>query len=147
VINYDISADALTLLGASTVTSIDVPGGDGTTLATGDTFVTDSVMRDRLAVRAHLVDMEGFAVVAACTAAGVPVRVAKHVSDAADESAWDWPRAVELSAQALGAWVSAMVRPPDGQDRVAAGDERRPNQTTSGNASTTSTATGRNPRA
>lgn len=109
VINHDISADALALLGAPTVTSIDIPAGDGTVLATGDMFVTDPGVRDRLAQQAHLVDMEGFAVAYACRRAGTPVRIAKHVSDAADESAWEWPQAVQHSARALGRWVSLVA--------------------------------------
>lgn len=36
---------------------------------------------------------------------GVPARLVKHVSDAADESAMDWPSMVEASAVALGAWL------------------------------------------
>jgi adenosylhomocysteine nucleosidase len=35
----------------------------------------------------------------------VPVRLVKHVSDAADESALDWTSMVEASAVALGQWL------------------------------------------
>ncbi len=35
----------------------------------------------------------------------MPVRLVKHVSDAADESAMDWPTVVDASARVLGAWL------------------------------------------
>ncbi len=74
-------------------------------LASGDLFVTDPVVRDRLKVVAHLVDMEGYAVAYACRRFGVPLRLVKHVSDHADESALDWPAQVDASARALGEWL------------------------------------------
>jgi hypothetical protein len=40
---------------------------------------------------------------------GVPVRLLKHVSDNADESALDWPAVVDASARALGAWLEEHV--------------------------------------
>ncbi len=58
------------------------------------------------AERADLVDMEGYAVAYACRRLGVPVRLVKHVSDSADESALDWPSLVDASARALGAWLA-----------------------------------------
>ena len=60
-------------------------------LASGDVFVADPAVRDPLARRADLVDMEGYAVAYACRRFGVPVRLVKHVSDNADEVALDWP--------------------------------------------------------
>ena len=63
-------------------------------------------MRELLAARAHLVDMEGYAVAFACARIGVPVRLVKHVSDNADESALDWPAMVDRSARALGDWLA-----------------------------------------
>lgn len=105
VLNYDINADAIRAIGYDPEELLEVPGGDGLTLATGDRFVTDPVVRDRLAARADLVDMEGYAVVYACRAFGVPVRLVKHVSDAADESALDWPSVVDASARVLGDWL------------------------------------------
>ena len=106
VVNHDISADLLAVLGIPTEDTLEVARGDGTVLATGDTFVTDPLARDRLAERAHLVDMEGFAVVYACRSAGVAVRLVKSVSDDADEGAMDWPTAVDASARALGRWLA-----------------------------------------
>ena len=61
-----------------------------------------------LAARAHLVDMEGYAVAYACRRYGVPVRLV-NVSDNADESALDWPSAVAASARALGAWLEEQL--------------------------------------
>ena len=78
-------------------------------LATGDLFVSDAQVRDALAERASLVDMEGYAVVAACQAFDVPVRVVKHVSDDADASAFDWATLVDTSARDLAAWFTANV--------------------------------------
>ena len=109
VLNHDISAAELAALGAPTVDELELAGGDGSVLATGDTFVADPVLRDELARRAHLVDMEGFAVASACAHFGVPVRLVKHVSDTADDSAMSWPAALERSARALGAWLGEHV--------------------------------------
>jgi nucleoside phosphorylase len=109
VINHDISAGLLAQIGRSVQTSLDIPGGDGSVLATGDTFVSDVGLRDQLAQRASLVDMEGFAVAWACAQEGVACRLVKHVSDPADESALDWALLVEASARALGTWLRETV--------------------------------------
>ena len=69
-------------------------------------FVIDPEMRRRLASRAELVDMEGYAVAYVCQRLGVPVRLVKHVSDQADDSALDWPSRVDASARVLGDWVA-----------------------------------------
>lgn len=105
VLNHDLSAGALRALGLDPVDVLDVPGGDRTVLASGDVFVADPLVRDRLAERADLVDMEGYAVAWACRAFGVPVRLVKHVSDNADDGAMSWPDLVDASARALGAWA------------------------------------------
>lgn len=109
VINHDINADAVRAIGLDPQESLKVDGGDGTVLASGDVFVTDPVIRARLAERAHLVDMEAYGVVFACREFGVPVRLVKHVSDSADEAAMDWPALVDASAKALGEWVRSEV--------------------------------------
>lgn len=106
VLNHDLDADLVRALGLDPEELIELPGGDGVTLATGDRFVADPRLRDELARRADLVDMEGYAVAYACRRLGVPVRLVKHVSDAADESAMDWPTVVDASARVLGAWLS-----------------------------------------
>ncbi|MFT4298826.1 MAG: nucleosidase [Aeromicrobium sp.] len=105
VVNHDFSAALIRNLGADAVDEIEVPGGDGSVLATGDVFVTDPAVRDVLARRAGLVDMEGFAVARVAQRAGVPVRLVKHVSDQADESALDWPTVVDASARVLASWL------------------------------------------
>ena len=107
VLNHDMNADAIRALGYDPQEVLQIDGGDATVLASGDTFVTDPVVRAALAARADLVDMEGYAVAYACRQLGVPVRIVKHVSDNADESAFDWPTLVEASARALGDWLEA----------------------------------------
>ncbi|HYU86707.1 MAG TPA: nucleosidase [Kribbellaceae bacterium] len=110
VLNHDVNADALRSIGLDPEETLPVDGGDETVLASGDVFVTDPVVRERLARRAHLVDMEGYAVAYACRRFGVPVRLVKHVSDNADASALDWPALVDRSAAALGAWLAERYR-------------------------------------
>ena len=109
VINHDINADAVRALGLDPQESLKVEGGDGTVLASGDVFVTDPVVREKLAARAQLVDMEAYAVVYACQQFGVPVRLVKHVSDSADEAAMDWAAQVDASAKVLGEWVRSEI--------------------------------------
>jgi adenosylhomocysteine nucleosidase len=109
VINHDINADAIRAIGLDPRESLKVDGGDGTVLASGDVFVTDPVIKARLAERAQLVDMEAYGVVFACREFGVPVRLVKHVSDSADEAAMDWPALVDASAKVLGEWVRSEV--------------------------------------
>ena len=80
--------------------------GEGPALATGDVFVSDPATRDRLAETADLVDMEGYAVAAACRMAGVPVRLVKHVSDTADEGARaSWLDSVHDASAELAGWL------------------------------------------
>jgi adenosylhomocysteine nucleosidase len=105
VVNHDVNADAIRAIGLDPKESLPIEGGDGTVLASGDVFVTDPAVRERLAERAHLVDMEAYGVAFACREFGVPVRLVKHVSDSADEAAMDWPAQVDASAKVLGEWV------------------------------------------
>lgn len=89
-----------------------VAAGPGPTLATGDTFVTDPAVRERLAREADLVDMEGYAVAAVAQRLGIPVRLVKFVSDQADEGARTaWPEAVDHAAEILAAWVEDHLAP------------------------------------
>ncbi|MGF9759014.1 nucleosidase [Microvirga sp. 0TCS3.31] len=108
VVNHDISADLIRALGYDPQERLEV-GGSEIVLATGDVFVSDPAVRDALAERAHLVDMEGYAIAWAAREVGVPVRLVKHVSDTADESALDWASMVETSALALGEWLRKQV--------------------------------------
>ena len=110
VINHDINAEAIRAIGLDPAEVLPIDDGDGTVLASGDVFVTDPVVRARLAERAHLVDMEAYGVAFACRHFGVPVRLVKHVSDAADEAAMDWPALVDASAKVLGEWVRTNCR-------------------------------------
>lgn len=113
VLNHEISAAALRSLGYDprerlALTPAGDGGGDGQpplVLASGDVFVTEEQARERLAREASLVDMEGYAVAWAARAVGARVTLVKHVSDNADDSAWDWPRQVAASAVVLGAWL------------------------------------------
>ncbi|UYP17676.1 nucleosidase [Rhodococcus sp. Z13] len=104
-LNHDISSDVLKSLGHPVEDVLDIEDGDGSVLATGDAFVSDAEVRDALAARADLVDMEGFAVAYAARRMGARCRLVKHVSDHADESALDWPALVDHSARELAAWL------------------------------------------
>jgi adenosylhomocysteine nucleosidase len=113
VLNHDMNADAVRALGLDPEEYLEI-GDSPTVLASGDLFVTDPTVRDALAERAHLVDMEGYAVAYACRALGARIRMVKHVSDSADESALDWPAVVDRSARALGEWLETHVLGHDG---------------------------------
>jgi adenosylhomocysteine nucleosidase len=87
-------------------------GADGVVLATGDSFIGDDAARDRLAARADLVDMEGYAVAFVARQAGVPVRLVKHVSDdAGDDAAKTWRESVADCARALAEWAGRNITP------------------------------------
>jgi adenosylhomocysteine nucleosidase len=80
--------------------------GPGLVLATGDRFVSGGPVREALAQRADLVDMEGYAVAAACRDVDVPVRLVKLVSDDAGEDAHrTWAQSVTDHAHTLAGWV------------------------------------------
>lgn len=107
VVEHDLSAAELTALGYPVRDSWEIPDGDGTVLATGDTFVNDEAQREQLSQRADLVDMEGAALVHVCAEFGLPIRLVKVVSDYADDSAMDWPSAIDAAARDLGNWLAA----------------------------------------
>lgn len=108
VLNRDIDVALMRALGSDPQERIVLAGlgqlGDGSVLATGDSFVAGAAARDELAQRADLVDMEGFAIAVACRELGVNLRMIKHVSDHADESAMEWSVRVDQSARALASW-------------------------------------------
>jgi adenosylhomocysteine nucleosidase len=112
ILNHDISAEAVRGLGADPEEWIDLDSGDGSVLASGDVFVTDPAVRADLAARADLVDMEAYGVALACRRLAVRLELAKHVSDNADEGAFDWPSLVDGSAQALGSWLVERLGSP-----------------------------------
>ncbi|ROZ64808.1 nucleosidase [Kocuria soli] len=123
VINRDVDADLMRAMGsdpADTMALVDLGQvGDGTVLATGDSFMAGGPVRDALAQRADLVDMEGFAVAVACRHLGVPLRMVKHVSDDADAQALNWADRVDISARALAEWFRAYTQSHDQDtDRV-----------------------------
>lgn len=106
VLNHDLNADAIRAIGLEPEERIEVSSGDGSVLASGDVFVHDGDLRAALSLRADLVDMEAYGVALACRRFGVDLEIAKHVSDNADEGAFDWPSVVDASARVLGAWVT-----------------------------------------
>jgi adenosylhomocysteine nucleosidase len=110
ILNHDINAEAVRALGYDPQERLAIPSGDTTVLASGDVFVVDPLVRARLALTADLVDMEGYAVAFAAQRFGVPIRLVKHVSDNADESAVDWPELVDASARVLGDWLEEHLR-------------------------------------
>ncbi|WP_082771822.1 nucleosidase [Actinoplanes sp. TFC3] len=113
VLQHDLDSEVLLrLTGEVTGPPLLVGDPQGIVLATGDSFIADPVTRDRLARDASLVDMEGYAVAAAAHAAGVPVRLVKHVSDDASEHAGkSWQESVAECSHALAAWLAANVTP------------------------------------
>src|SRR5690349_18477657 len=112
VINHDLSAEAIRSLGYDPEERLELGTGDGTVLASGDVFVTDPLVRAALAERADLVDMEAYGVALACARLGADLELVKHVSDNADEGAFDWPSLVDASARVLGAWVQQRLGSP-----------------------------------
>ncbi|MFC6063641.1 nucleosidase [Streptomyces ochraceiscleroticus] len=108
VIQHDLDSAALAALtGEIYGAPLDLADEGGPVLATGDSFIADDAARDRLAAHAALVDMEGYAVVAAAQQAGVPVRLVKHVSDeAGDDAARTWQESVAACGRELAAWAA-----------------------------------------
>lgn len=105
VLNHDLDSAAIRRLQHEPVDEICLDDGDGTVLATGDSFITDTAVRDRLARDASLVDMEGFAVARVAETFGVPAQLVKIVSDEADDTALDWLEVVDQCARELGQWL------------------------------------------
>ncbi|WP_225802929.1 nucleosidase [Streptomyces sp. NK15101] len=109
VVQHDLDGELLaTLTGETYGAPLTLPDGGDVVLATGDTFVSDEAARARLAERAPLVDMEGYALASAAELAGVPLRIVKHVSDEAGEgAARTWRESVAECARALADWAEA----------------------------------------
>lgn len=106
VLQHDLDSLAIeALIGEDPAPTLHL--GSGPVLATGDRFIADPQHRSRLAVRADLVDMEGYAIAAAGRALGLAVAVIKHVSDQADAQAGEhWVDQVARCSAALGEWLS-----------------------------------------
>ncbi|WP_431680893.1 nucleosidase [Kitasatospora sp. KL5] len=107
VLQHDIDTPVLReLTGRTYGDAITLTDGVGPTLATGDLFVSDPQARERLALQADLVDMEGYALATVARRAGVPVRLVKHVSDEADDgAARTWRESVDACAKILAVWA------------------------------------------
>ncbi|MEH1029230.1 nucleosidase [Micromonospora profundi] len=106
VLQHDLDTTLLLALTGETYGAPLALATEGAVLATGDTFVADDAARDRLAQRADLVDMEGYAVAWAAAQAGVPCRLVKQVSDEAGEgAARTWQEAVDACARDLAEWA------------------------------------------
>ena len=103
VIEHDLDHDGLAaLIGEPVVGEVVLDPDEPITLATGDAFVADAHVRAGLAERAHLVDMEGYAVARACEAAGVPCELVKVVSDTASEgAATSWKEQADRTARLI----------------------------------------------
>ncbi len=111
VMQHDLDRDTLlTLTGETYGAPLTVGDPEGTTLATGDSFIDDEAARARLAAHAPLVDMEGYALATAAHLAGVSLRIVKHVSDDAGEgAAKTWRESVAECAYALADWAAHNV--------------------------------------
>lgn len=108
VVEHDVDHAALgRLIGEEVSGEVVLDPSLDVVLATGDAFVADTARRAELARRAHLVDMEGYAVARACQAAGVPVDLVKVVSDTASEGAGEaWVDRVEHTARLIAEVVA-----------------------------------------
>ncbi|GHA90823.1 nucleosidase [Streptomyces termitum] len=111
VVQHDFDGRLLaTLTGESYGAPLALPADGDVVLATGDTFISDEAARARLAERAPLVDMEGYALAHAAALAGVPLRLVKHVSDEAGDGAdRTWRESVAACSRELAAWAAAHV--------------------------------------
>jgi adenosylhomocysteine nucleosidase len=110
VIQHDLNGRAVAeLLGHDPAPPI-VLAGSGPVLATGDRFISSPEKRDALAAQADLVDMEGYAVAASAIRLGVPVRLAKAVSDdAGHDAAASWSDALAAASQLLARWLDDVL--------------------------------------
>lgn len=108
VIEHDVDHAALSaLVGQDLEGEVVLDASLPTVLATGDAFVADPAVRQALSQRAHLVDMEGYAVAMACAAAGVPCDLVKVVSDtASDDAARTWVEQADATARVIAEVVA-----------------------------------------
>lgn len=107
---WDLDTASLRALGLEIDDTIPLPGGDGSVIACGDTFVAASDLRARLAARASVVDMESYAVAQAAARTGFEAHIVKWVSDSADEAAFeDFTAVLRHGANELGRYVSAFL--------------------------------------
>ena len=106
VLQHDVNGRAIArLVGSDPSPRIEL-GDSGVVLATGDRFISSPQDRDALAERAHLVDMEGYAVAASAARLGIPVRLAKTVSDDAGHgAAVTWIESLHSASRRLATWL------------------------------------------
>lgn len=110
VIQHDLDTDFIRQLTGQTVGAPLILADDGPVLATGDQFIADDEVRAQLAVRAHLVDMEGYALASVARRFGVPIRIVKNVSDGAGDGAGHtWQESVDKCARMLAEWVQEQL--------------------------------------
>lgn len=115
IIQHDVDGRAIAALVGSDPSPRLGLADSGVVLATGDRFISSPREREALARRAHLVDMEGYAVAAAATTLEVPVRVAKTVSDdAGHDAAASWADALAGASALLAAWLDGVVHGGEG---------------------------------
>lgn len=82
---------------------IQLPGGEGVTLSTGDQFVSTPPE-----LQSDMVDMEGYAIAKIARSYDKPVRLLKFGSDFADENATqNWRENVEKGAVLFADWLAA----------------------------------------
>jgi adenosylhomocysteine nucleosidase len=110
VIQHDLNGRAVAeLIGHDPAPPI-VLADAGPVLATGDRFISSPEKRDALAAQADLVDMEGYAVAAAALRLGVPVRLAKTISDdAGHDAAASWSDALAAASELLARWLDDVL--------------------------------------
>lgn len=110
VLQHDVNGRAIaTLVGSDPSPRLELCDS-GIVLATGDRFISSPHDRDALAEHAHLVDMEGYAVAASATRLGVPVRLAKTISDdAGHNAALTWTESLHAASHRLAAWLDEVL--------------------------------------
>ncbi len=112
VLQHDVNGPAIAALAGADPSPVLVLGDSGVVLATGDRFISTPEDRDALAAHAHLVDMEGYAVAAAATRLGTPVRLAKVISDDAGHgAARSWAAALDAASHRLAEWLDGQLGP------------------------------------
>ncbi len=110
VLQHDVNGRAIaTLVGSDPSPRLEL-SDSAVVLATGDRFISSPQDRDALAEHAHLVDMEGYAVAASATQLGIPVRLAKTISDDAGHgAALTWSESLHEASHRLAAWLDEVL--------------------------------------